>query len=72
MRSDAMTIRAATPSDTGGIGRLAASSGAVTTDPGSPVADGVSGRRRPPYQLLRQNGDAGAAGALRRHLALAA
>jgi hypothetical protein len=98
MRSDALTIRAATSSDTGAIRRLAAStsrprprgpllvaehdgemlaaiavsSGAVITDPGSPVADIVRGLRRRRYQLLRQNGDAGAARALRRTQAPAA
>jgi hypothetical protein len=97
MRSDAMTIRAATSADTGAIRRLAAStsrprprgpllvaehdgdmlaaiavsSGAVITDPGRPVADIVHGLRRRRYQLLRQNGDVGAARTLLRHLAAA-
>jgi hypothetical protein len=97
MRSDAMTIRAATSADTGALRRLAASSsrarprgpllvaehggemlaaiavssGAVISDPGTPVADVVRGLRRRRYQLLRQNGDVGAARTLLRRLAAA-
>jgi hypothetical protein len=95
MRSDAMTIRAATSADTGAIRRLAASSsrsrprgpllvaehegemlaaialysGAVIADPGHSVADVVRGLRRRHYQMLRQNGDVGAARTLLRRLA---
>lgn len=95
MRSDAMTIRAATAADTSAIRRLAAtssrprprgpllvaehdgdmlaaiavSSRAVITDPGTPVADVARGLRRRRYQLLRQNGDVGAARTLLRRVA---
>lgn len=97
MRSDAMTIRAATSSDTAAVTRLAAatrrprprgpvlvaehegemlaaiavSTGAVITEPGQPVADIVHRLRRRRYQLLRQNGDVGAARTLLRRLASA-
>jgi hypothetical protein len=53
------------------LAAIALSSGAVITDPGSPVADVVRGLRRRRYQLMRQNGDAGAARTLRRRLATA-
>jgi hypothetical protein len=95
MRTNAMTIRAATAADTGAIRRLAASSsrrrprgpmlvaehdgamlaaiavssGAVIADPGTPVADIVRGLRRRRYQLLRHNGDVGAARTLLRRVA---
>ncbi len=95
MRTNAMTIRAATSADTGAIRRLAASSsrprprgpllvaerdremiaaiavssGAVISDPARVAADAVRRLRRRRYQLLRQNGDVGAARALLRRLA---
>jgi hypothetical protein len=97
MRSDAMTIRAATSADTAAVTRLAAStrrprprgpvllaehngemlaaiavsSGAVLADPGTPVADVVRSLRRRRYQLLRHNGDVGAARILLRRLTAA-
>lgn len=51
------------------IAAIAVSSGAVMTDPASPVADAVRLLRRRRYQLLRQNGDVGGARTLMRHLA---
>src|ERR1700757_2377500 len=51
------------------LAAIAVSSGAVITDPGTPVADAVRGLRRRRYQLLRQNGDVGAARTLLRRLA---
>ena len=97
MRSEAMTIRAATSADTAAVTALAASSrrprprgpmlvaeydgqllaaialstGAVITEPGTPVADIVHRLRRRRYQLLRQNGNGGAARTLLRRLASA-
>jgi hypothetical protein len=53
------------------LAAIAVSSGAVITDPGSAVADVVRGLRRRRYQLLRQNGDAGAALVLRHRAATA-
>jgi hypothetical protein len=41
------------------IAAIALSTGAVITEPGTPVADVVHGLRRRRYQLLRQNGNAG-------------
>jgi hypothetical protein len=43
------------------LAAIAVSSGAVITDPGDSVADVIRGLRRRRYQLLRQNGDVGAA-----------
>jgi hypothetical protein len=51
------------------LAAIAVSSGAVITDPGTPVADVVRGLRRRRYQLLRQNGDVGAARTLLRRVA---
>ena len=51
------------------VAAIAVSSGAVISDPGIPVADVVRGLRRRRYQLLRQNGDLGAARMLLRRLA---
>ncbi len=48
------------------IAALAVSSGAVISDPASLAADAVRRLRRRRYQLLRQNGDVGAARALLR------
>ena len=92
MRTNAMTIRAATSADAGAIRRLAAFSSARPRGPAGGEHDGTmiaaiavsSGRlsnparvaadavrrlRRRGYQLLRQNGDIGAARALLRRLA---
>jgi hypothetical protein len=95
MRTNAMTIRAATSADAGAIRRLAAfssrprprgpllvaehdgtmiaaiavSSGAVISIPARVAADAVRRLRRRRYELLRQNGDIGAARALLRRLA---
>jgi hypothetical protein len=51
------------------LAAIAVSSGAVITDPGTPVADVVRGLRRWRYQLLRQNGAVGATRTLLRRLA---
>jgi hypothetical protein len=64
MRTNAMTIRAATSADAGAIRRLAAFS-----NPARVAADAVRRLRRRRYQLLRQNADIGAARALLRRLA---
>ena len=51
------------------VAAMAVSSGAVMTDPARLVADAVRRLRRQRYELLRQNGDVGAARTLQRRLA---